>query len=129
MKLENWNPNRFDQHFENIAMDRLVDAAEIVAQKARRNCSVGTISRPMYSRGKYAGQPWTSRDAGRLKKSIRIVRQRTKSGKAFSRKRNIRIYAGHYLAYYVNIVEHNRPFLRPAFFSSMSQMRSIIGAR
>jgi len=137
MRIEAWNPNRADAEFENVAIERLIQAANVVANSARSKCPVGTVTRPMYKTGPYAGQPWTSRDAGRLKKSIRVVRQRTKSGKAFSRKRNVRVYAGSYPqgikpqddAYYVSIVEHSKAFLRPALASSMSEVKEIIGAK
>ena len=129
MRVEYFNPNKFDQEFENVAIERLVEAAEVVAGAARQKCPVGTISRPMYKTGKYAGQPWTARDAGQLKKSIRVIRKRTKSGKAFSKKRDVRIYAGHYLAYYASIVEFSHPFLRPAVASSLSEVKQIIGAK
>jgi len=161
MRIAYWNPCKFDESFENVAMDRLVAAGEVVAAKARNNCPPGTISSPVYKRGDYEGEPWTSRDAGRLKKSIRVVRKKTKSGKAFSSKRNVRIYAGHFTAYYaywveagsfhvpkgkagstrkkkgVNVKEIEfgatrvkaQPFLRPAFYASMPEMKSILGAR
>jgi len=129
MRVENWNPNKFDETFENIAIGRLVEAAEIVARNARPKCPVGTMSRPMYKSGPYAGQPWTSRDAGRLKASIRVTRKKTKSGKAFSRKRNVRIYAGHFLAFYASIVEHTTPFVRPAFTQSVQEVKSILGVK
>ena len=136
MRVENWNPNKFDQEIENISMSRLVEAAEVVAKKARKNLHPKhNISRPVYKTGKDKGKIWTSRDAGRLKKSIRVVRKKTKSGKAFARKQNVRVYAGHYTAYYVYWVEYGsskapaQPFLRPAFYSSMSKMKSIIGVR
>ena len=129
MRVENWNPNAMDETFENVAIDRLVEAAEVVASAARRRCPVGTISRPIYKRGRYAGQPWTSRDGGRLKKSIRVVRKKTKSGKAFSRKRDVRVYTGHYMAYYARIVEFSKPFMRPALNESIPEIKSIIGAR
>lgn len=128
-RVELWNPNKFDESFEDIAISRMIKAAELVAAKARRSCPVGTTKRPIYSSGKYAGLKWTSRDGGRLKKSIRVVRKRTKSGRAFSRKRNVRVYIGNYLAYYASIVEHNKPFMRPAFYSSIPEIRAIIGAR
>jgi hypothetical protein len=118
MRVEEWNPNVMDETFENIAIDRLVEAAEVVASAARRGCPVGTVSRPMYRRGAYAGQPWTARDAGQLKKSIRVVRRKTKSGKALTKKRNVRVYAG-----------HSRPFMRNALNGSIPAMRSIVGAR
>ena len=129
MRVENFNPNAFDESFENVAIERLVDAAEVVANSARQKCPVGTVSRPMYKRGPYAGKTWTSRDKGRLKKSIRVVRLKTKSGKAFSKKRNVRVYAGHFTAYYAKIVEHTKPFMRPALASSLGEVKNIIGAR
>lgn len=134
-RIEGWNPNKFDEEFENIAIDRLISAAEVIAVKARSNCPVGTISRPAYKTGKDAGKIWTSRDAGRLRKSIRVVRKKTKSGKAFSRKRSIRVYAGHFTGYYAGWVEYGtkkvpaRPFLRKAFHSSMSEVQSILGVK
>lgn len=152
-RIESWNPNKFDETFENILMDKLVEAGNIVAAKARNILKPGRISRPVYKSGRNKGKIWTSRDAGRLRESIRVVRKKTKSGKAFSHKRNVRIYAGHYTAYYVYWVEFGshhvprgkakkrnvreiefgtsivkaQPFLRPAFYSSMPEMKSILG--
>lgn len=129
MRIESWNPNVADQAFEDVAIERLVEAAEVVASAARTKCPVGTVSRPIAKRGRYAGQDWTSRDAGRLKKSIRVTRQKNKSGKAFAKARNVRVYAGHYMAWYAQIVEFYKPFMRPALASSLSTVKSIIGAR
>lgn len=129
MRVENWNPNKFDETFESVAIERLVEAAEEVAAAARRDCPVGTVTRPMYKRGPYAGQIWTARDGGQLKDSIRVVRQKSKSGKAFLKKRNVRVYAGHYLAYYAQIVEFSNPFMRRALASSLGVVKSIIGAK
>lgn len=129
MRVSNWNPNCQDETFENIAIERLVKAAEVVKDTAKRNCPVGTVSRPMYKTGPYAGQPWTARDAGQLKRSIRVVRRRTKSGKAFTKKRNVRIYSGHFLAYYAAIVEFYTPYLRRALNESINEVKSIIGVK
>ncbi len=129
MRVEYWNPNAMDETFENVAVERLVAAAECVASTARRLCPVGTLSRPIYKTGRYAGKAWTARDAGQLKRSIRVVREKTKSGKAFSKKRNVRVYAGHYLAYYAKIVEFNgKAFMRPALNASAAEVKEIIGA-
>ena len=127
MRLEHFNPNKFDQAFENVSIKRLVEAAEVIAAATRRKCPVGTITRPIYKSGPYAGQFWTARDAGELRKSVRVVRKRTKGGKAFTRKRNIRIYAGHKKAYYASIVEHATPFMRPAQTATLSEVKAIIG--
>lgn len=129
MRVANWNPNAMDETFENVAIERLVEAAEVVANRARSKCPVGTVSRPMYKKGRYANQPWTARDKGQLKKSIRVVQLKSKSGKPLTRKRNVRVYAGHYLAYYARIVEHYTPFMRPAFNGSISEVKQIIGAK
>jgi hypothetical protein len=119
-----------DETFENVAIERLVDAAEVVAEKAKRDCPVGTVSRPIYKTGMYAGQKWTARDAGQLKKSIRVVQKLSQGGKPLSKKKNIRVYAGNYLAYYAKIVEFNgKPFLRNALNGSIPEIKNIIGAK
>ena len=129
MRVEYFNPNKADQEFENIAVERLVQAAEVVKTAIKGRCKVGTISRPMYKTGPYAGQPWTARDAGQLKKSVRVTRKKTKSGKALSKKRNVRVYAGHTLAYYASIVEHYTAFMTPGFEASVGEVKQIIGAK
>ena len=98
---------------------RLEKSAEVVARKARSKCPVGTVSRPMYARGRYAGQFWTARDAGALKKSIRVV-------KKHGRELNIRVYAGTKKVYYAQIVEFRSPFMRPALNASKSSIKSIM---
>lgn len=129
MRVEGWNPEMYDLDFENATVERLVEAAEVVADSARRNCLVGTLSRPMYRRGPYAGQQWTARDAGALKKTIRVVQRRSRSGRPLKRKSNVRVYAGNYLVYYAKIVEHAMiPFMRVALTNSHSQIKSILGA-
>ncbi len=128
MRVESWNPSSMDENFENVSLGRLAAAARVIALATSSNCPVGTISHPMYQRGKYANQNWTSRDAGRLKKSVRVTRKRTSGGRAFSRKKSIRVYAGHYMAWYANIVEHYTPFMRPAQSQTLSEVKAIIGA-
>lgn len=129
MRIESFNPNRYDQEFENVAIERLVEAAEVVKAAIKRRTPVGTTSRPIYRTGPYAGAFWTARDEGQLKRSVRVVRRKTKSGKAFSKKRNIRIYCGHAKAYYAKMVEFYTPFMRPGFESVVGQVREIIGAK
>jgi hypothetical protein len=129
MRIEGWNPEMYDEVFENATVERLVEAAEAVADSARRSCPVGTLSRPMYKRGPYAGKPWTARDAGALKKTIRVTQKLFKSGKPLKRKSNVRVYAGNYLVYYASIVEHSiKPFLRVSLVNSHSKIKSILGA-
>lgn len=126
MRVSNWNPQKFDGEFMNASMDRLREAAELIAQKARAKCPVGTLSRPIYKTGKYAGAPWTARDAGALKKTIRVVEKKDK-GTAFAKSRNVRVYAGSWLIFYAQLCEYNgRAFMRPALNASKSEIRSIL---
>ena len=144
MRIQYWNPNTLDQHFEDICVSRLLDAAYVVKDATVRHLrsQIGKgettgISRPMYKTGRYKDQPWTSREPGRLIKSIRVTRKKTKSGKAFSKKRNVRVYAGSYPpgvndeenAYYAAIVEFYTPYMRPALASTLSQVKQIIGVK
>lgn len=127
MRVSNWNPQRYDGEIMAASMDRLRKAAELVAERARGKCPVGTISRPIYRSGPYAGQPWTARDAGALKRTIRVVEKREPHGIEIARARNIRVYAGNYLVYYARIVEYaGRPFLRPALNASKIEIREIL---
>lgn len=126
MKVSNWNPQKYDGEFINAALDRMEEAAEIVASNARARVPVGTISRPIYRRGPYAGEPWTARDAGALKKTIRVVRKH-EAGAVIAESRNVRVYAGNYLRYYAKIVEYTTPYLRPALNGAKAQIRSILG--
>ncbi|HUU40987.1 MAG TPA: HK97 gp10 family phage protein [Desulfatiglandales bacterium] len=115
-----WNPKIADKEVLPNAMKRLEKAGEVVAEKARAKCPVGTVSRPMYKKGRYAGQFWTARDAGALKKSIRVVR------KYDDKNRNIRVYAGTKKAYYAQIVEYYTPYLRPALNASKYRIKKVL---
>jgi hypothetical protein len=75
MRLEGFNPQKFDREFDDVSRKRLLKAAKVLKAAVRRGgrCPVGTISRPMYRSGRYKGQEWTARDGGALRKSVRIV--------------------------------------------------------
>ena len=136
MRVESWNPNLMDETFENVAIERLVEAAEVVATSARQKLKgqIGQgvttgISRPVYKKGAYKGRPWTKRDFGALLKSIRVTQKKTAHGTIIWKKRNVRVYCGNFLVYYARIFEFFKPFIRPALIQSISQIRSIIGVR
>jgi hypothetical protein len=131
MRVSNWNPQKYDSEFLGVVMDRLRKAAEVIADEARERCPVGTITRPIYKSGPYAGQAWTKRDGGSLKRSIRVVEKTgIPSGIgsfAMAESRNIRIYAGNYFAYYAKIVEFaGKKFFRPALNASKGRVRQIL---
>lgn len=123
MRVAKWNPSKYDDKFYDVAYERLKDGAEILAEEIRRVCPVGTISRPMYKTGPYAGQKWTARDAGQLKRSVRVVEKKERWGFEVHRARNVRVYVGHYLAYYARIVEYSKPFVRPAWRRTLRRIK------
>ena len=132
MRIEGWNPNVADQEFENIAMGRLLEAAEEVRKTTKRNLNTRLghgkttgINRPAYK----GGPNWTKREFGTLMKSLRVTQKKGKGGKPLTTKKNVRIYAGHYFAYYANIFEFYTPFMRPALMMSLPEVKRITGAR
>jgi hypothetical protein len=131
MRIEGWYPDQVIEILTNATRPRLKEAAEVIAANVRLHCPVGTKARPMYKRGMYANQPWTSRDNGRLRQSVRVVYRK---GKPL----NARIYAGDavrnsgqgkWLAYYGRIVEFYTPFFRPAWYAAMPRVKEILGAK
>jgi hypothetical protein len=111
-------------------MERLKEAAEVVADTARDLCPVGKINRPIYKKGKYAGKVWTGRTAGALKKTIRVVEKKEGSGTEFAKTRNVRVYAGNYIVSYARIVEYAvKAFMKPALNRNKDKIRSIMGGR
>jgi len=129
MRVEGWKPEVLDDLVNEVMPGRLLEAANVIAAEVRRRCPVGTVSRPIYKRGPYAGKYWTARDAGELKRSVRVTQKKAKSGRILWKAKNIRVYIGHKKAYYASIVEFTRPFIRPAFASVRNQVLSILGVR
>jgi len=136
MRIETFNPNKFDEEFEDVAVERLVKAANIVraAAKKRLTGQIGRgattgINRPVYKSGDYAGVAWTAREFGQLMKSVRVTRKKSKSGRRFLKAKNVRVYAGHFLAFYADIFEYYRPFMRPALEESLPMIKTLIGVK
>ncbi len=134
MRITNWDPSVFNE-FKGVAYDRLLTASYVVKDKTvqrLRGQIKGNISRPVYKKGPYAGEPWTARHAGSLFNSVRVVQKKEdmgpQQGRLMADFTNIRIYAGNYLAYYADIFEFYTPFMRPAFNESMSEVKAICGA-
>lgn len=125
-----WDFKPLHKEVTRNVMKRLEKSAEVVKRKAQSKCPVGTLSRPMYTKGRYAGQFWTARDAGALKKSIRVVKKHGAEAGGFIELRagslNIRVYAGTKKVYYAQIVEFYTPFMRPALDASISKIKSIM---
>ena len=113
---------------------RVFKAAHVIKRAVKARCPTGTISRPMNKTGPYAGQPYTARDAGQLKRSVRVVeRKEDKYSVELAQFKTlgpnfglVRVYAGHFLAYYARIVEHYTPFMRPAIDSVRGQVKNIL---
>lgn len=131
MRVSGWHPEVIREIAEEATKEQFDEAAQTVAQAVRRRCPVGTVSRALYRRGPYAGQYWTARDAGALRKSVRVVRGKDKSGGGMLifRAADVRVYIGHKKAFYASIVEHYTPFVRPALDGVLSRVKDILGAR
>ena len=125
-----WDFKPLNKEIMRNGMKRLRKAGEVVKIRARSKCPVGTLSRPMYTKGRYAGQFWTARDAGALKKSIRVVEKHGGEYAGYSTIKagqlEVRVYAGTAKAYYAQIVEFYDPFMRPALNKSKSKILSIM---
>lgn len=131
MRAVNWNWDEADRMVAKASIERVRKAAEVVADRARRECPVGTISRPMYKTGPYAGQSWTARDRGSLVRSIRVVEKHEEKWgyafKAFGMTHGlIRVYAGNFLAFYARIVEYSNPFMRRALWGTHAEVKKIL---
>ena len=129
-RIDFWDVKPLNKEIMKNGMSRLRKAGEVVGKKARSKCPVGTFSRPMHKTGRYAGQYWTARDAGALKKTIRVVEKHgAEIGGYISIKAGqleIRIYAGTSKVYYAQIIEFYTPYLRPALNASKSRILSIM---
>ena len=132
MKVKFWDWKQADRVVLKNGRARTRKAAELLAAQVRSKCPVGTESHPMYKRGRYSGQPWTKRDGGSLKRSVRVVEKDEKYGIDVMQYAGgvitggARCYAGNYYAFYAAIVEHYQPFMRPAVQEMQSQIKSIL---
>lgn len=79
--------------------------------KAKNRVRVGKIKRGAYKEGRYAGESWTSREPGRLKKTIRGAVHRRKDKTAV-----IGFFeAGSNDAYYALMHEYKNPYFENSF--------------
>jgi hypothetical protein len=134
MRVKGWDPTVLSELVEQAMPGRVEEAARVLANAIRSRTPVGTTTRPMYRRGPYAGQFWTARDGGELRRSVRVVKgNKLRAGKTQGvlvwRIGDFRVYIGHAKAYYVHIVEHYTPFIRPTFDAMLSHLKIILGAR
>lgn len=98
-------------------------AAQVV-RRAKALCPVGEEIRGPYERGKDAGQPWTAREPGTLRKSIRyrVTKKRVKGV------RKAQVIAGNKYAYYAVWVHWGtrrhigQPFLSQALESARGEI-------
>ena len=127
----NWNWTEANKMVRNGSLERVRKAAGVIRDQVKANCPVGTVSRPMYRSGTNKGKPWTARDAGQLKRSVRVVELREeKYGYAFAElgilHGIVRVYCGNFLAYYARIVEYSNPFMRPAVETPKGRVKDIL---
>jgi HK97 gp10 family phage protein len=111
MRIANWHPEVITADVEKKAMDRLEEAGEFVANRARQKV-------PVLS--------------GKLRDSIRVVRLKGDP------RLNVRVYAGNRKkreeggAFYAHMIEFGtvkmtaKPFLRPAFNECKGRIKDIV---
>jgi len=132
MKVKFWDWKEVNVTVVKNGRARTRKAAEVLAKEVRSKCKVGTESHPMYKKGKFAGQPWTKRDGGSLKRSVRVTELKEEYGVDVMKVTGIghiggaRVYIGNWYAYYAQIVEYYDPFLRPAAEAVEGEMKSIL---
>ena len=134
MRIARWNWKEANMIVVKNGRARSRKAAELLANALRRPgvCPVGTEAHPMYKKGKYKNSPWTKRDGGSLKRSVRVVEKDEKygfeiqqiSGGGFTG--GARVYIGNYYAYYAQIVEFYQPFIRKTADGMKGQIKSIL---
>ena len=133
MRVADWDAKVFEDYIE-IVYEGLLEAAYIVKDDAVRKLrsQIGMekttgINRPVYKRGKHAGQFWTARQFGNLLKSIRVTEKKYRQGNR--EKQNVRVYAGNKMAFYGPIFEYDKPYLRPAFYKVAPRLAAICQER
>lgn len=130
MITEGFEGNEVYIQIEAAAISEANRIADEIMASAKAKCPVGSITRDerkkfYWTQGKKwlpasGGAPWTEREPGTLRDSIRKVKLSDVPG-------NVRVYAGNFYAYYARFVEYGtakmraRPFLRPAFQSKEGQ--------
>ena len=132
-RVRRWNWNEANRMVNKGTRKRLQSAAKLIKTEVRtklkgrigKNVARTGISRPIYKTGPHRGQPWTQRNFGELLNSTRIVEKIGSWGFEIKKERNIRVYAGHYLAYYAQIFEFTRPFMRPAWRAVLPKLKKV----
>ena len=115
MRVASWNPEKADGELRKNVMERLEKIGHRVAADARNRVPVGKDVPE--GKGK-----WSKREAGALKKSIRVVRLKGDP------KMNVRVYAGNRDVFYARFIEHGtvkmraKPFLRPALMAAKKDL-------
>lgn len=132
VKVKRWNWTQANKVVVKNGRARTRKAAEALAAAVRAKCPVGTVSHPMYKTGKFAGQPWTKRDGGSLKRSVRVTEKKENYGIEAMQHTGLgivggaRVYCGNYFAWYAAIVEFYQPFIKPTAASMQGQIKSIL---
>jgi hypothetical protein len=134
MRVEYWDPEAGYKDFSHISHERLLTAAYVIKDATVRHLrsQIGKgkttgINRPVYLTGDYAGQPWTAREFGQMLKSVRVVEKEESGVEVVKLADNVRVYAGHFLAFYANIFEYYEPFMRPAMEETLNEVKQILG--
>jgi len=150
MAMIDFDLQKYDGEFKAAGMKRLIKAAEVIRDDAKRRIKVGTITRVpgrkmmrmKDGRMLPSTMPpkWMERTPGEMKQTIRVVTKYDFSGTFLANLAgdggvgNVRVYAGNFADWWAMQMEFGfgawkggaKPFLRPSLHSSQSAVRNII---
>lgn len=129
-KMIGWNAQPFIDACAGVSMDRLEEAAHIIAEDAKRILAAQIHPlHPPYAITRHGQREiWMERDPGALIETIRVVRKRDSSS------RNIWIMAGNYKTWWALQAEYGRggwkggrkSFIRPAMANAPAAIQACL---
>ena len=127
-----FNFEQYDEIIKKSSLSRMTQAANELRDAMRLSCYKSYKNRrPIYKKGKDAGELWTARDMDILAKTIRVT---GKEGVGLYSHPNVRVYAGNFKTWWATQMEYGRgawkggahPFMRPAIAATKSKIKVIL---
>lgn len=126
------NFKQYDEIIKKSCLARMHEAASTLQMAMILKCHKSYANRrPVYKKGKSAGQLWTARDMDIMAKTIRVVE---KNGLGLHQSPDVRVYAGNFKTWWAIQMEYGHgawkgephPFMRPAISATKSTIRTIL---
>jgi hypothetical protein len=126
------NFKQYDEIIKKSCLARMREAAAELQLAMILKCKKSYNNRrPVYKKGKDAGELWTARDMDIMAKTIRVSE---KKGKGLYQSPDVRVYAGNFKTWWATQMEFGRgawkggahPFMRPAIAATKSKIKVIL---